>query len=121
MGILDRVRIWYSIHVVMDVLGNDDEGQSPAGVVSAFALVPPQDDQSVVLIGVRGHDQRHDPGQEIVSLCDPGGIGRAATVRILPVTIGERRVLIVVLVRRDPVVVATVLFARSSANCWSGA
>jgi hypothetical protein len=72
----------------------------------------------VALIGLRRHDQGHDPGQEIVSLRDTGSIARE-----LPVTVVERRVLVVVLVRRDPVVIGTTQVTgalQNNVKLWAG-
>ena len=109
MRIVDGVRIWLPTHVLLRILGNDHERNRLGRGVSTFALIPPENDHTVVLIGVRRHDQGHDPGQEIVSLCNGAlvaGRDKASVPRF------EAAVLVVVLVRRDPVVVGHVVVLK---------
>src|SRR5215468_2671003 len=78
-----------------------EEGQGVAEVIAigALALVPPEEDGAIVLVGLGGHDDGYDLGQEVVPLFDGRGVARQALVATR-----ERRVHVVELIRGDPVV-----------------
>lgn len=71
-----------------------------AGYTCVFLLVPPEDDDAALSISTRRHDDRNDAAQEVIALADVGRI--AGETRE---TIGECSMHVVVLVRRDPVVI----------------
>ena len=85
---------------------NDDLANRVGQVIRVVAsdavllgLVPPDNDRAVVLVGLGGHDHGDDLLQEVVTLQDVRSVAGYA-----PEPAGERGVLIVELVRRDPVV-----------------
>src|SRR5215469_15315873 len=71
-----------------------------AGDAVPLGFVPPDDDRTVVLVGLGGHDDGNDLLQEEVALQDIRGV---AGLTFEPAV--QRGVLIIVLVRRNPVVV----------------
>ena len=72
-------------------------------LVRAFALVVPNQDRAVILVGLGVHDLRNNFGQEVVSLCDVGRITGVMN-SIIGKTAGQRSVHVVVLVGGDEVV-----------------
>src|SRR5215472_6456497 len=72
-----------------------------AGDAVPLGLVPPDDDRAMVLVGLGRHDDGNDLLQEEVALQDIRGV---AGLTFEPAV--QRGVLIIVLVRRNPVVVS---------------
>src|ERR1700751_2912812 len=96
-----------SADVLVGAIGDDDFRNSMIEIIFqvvlhaiGFGLVEPDDDDSVVLVGLGCHDCRNNLAQKIIALQDLRGIAGQAFV-----TRAERGVHVVELIRSNPVVV----------------
>ena len=85
---------------------DDDFADRLVRGVAVFGFIPPDDDDAVVLIRGRRHDFRNEDGKKIVA----DGDGLLVVRRVGDAAINEiaaqETVLVIILVRRDPVVTA---------------
>src|ERR1700722_15314995 len=109
MCVIDGTGVRKAVHVLVSAVGDDDLGYRVIKIVLGYSIargavglgfVPPKNDHSMILVGVRCHDHGNDLAQEVVSLFDVWGIAGQPFVAS-----AERGVHVVVLVRRDPVVI----------------
>src|SRR5712672_1033747 len=104
---VERAGVRNSVYVAMSTVGDDDLGDRVAKIVAivagdavGFGFIPPEDDHTVVLVCVGGHDGGNDLAEEVVALLDIGGIAGETFVAA-----AQSGVHVVELVRRNPVVV----------------
>ena len=81
MGEIHRAGVGNAADVRMSVLRDDDLADGVIEVVTVvagdavgFRFIPLQDDDAVVPVSLRGHDDGNDLAQEIVALLDVGRI-----------------------------------------------
>ena len=86
---VDRASIRDAVLVLVSVLRDDDLGHRVVegiGVVAGHAvglgLVPPEDDDAVVLVSLRRHDDGNNLGEEVVALGRIEGKTRKAAVPV---------------------------------------
>ena len=105
MRVEDGAGVGKAVDVLVSARRDDDLGDGVIEVVGIvadgvlFGLIEPDDDRAVVLVGVRGHDDRDDLTEEVVTLLDLGRIAGETLV-----TAGEGGVHVVELVGCNPVV-----------------